>query len=174
MSSDARHPAHHKDVRKESSGYGIHQYADKADLLELLVGSEGTLAIIVGVQLRLASVPAATSSVLGSFGSLADAALAAGKAVEVEASACELLDRTFLDYAATAPDADEKFLGVIKGAEAILLAEVEGTSAEEAGKKAQELAAAAGKLPRAAECAISSAIGMPGRATSGARSNMSR
>jgi FAD/FMN-containing dehydrogenase len=142
VSSDTRHPAYHKDVRKESSGYGIHQYADKADLIELLVGSEGTLAIIVGVQLRLAPVPAATSSVLGSFGSLGDAAVAAGKAVEVGASACELLDRTFLDYAATAPDADEKFLGVIKGAEAILLAEVEGTSAEEAATKAEELAAA--------------------------------
>lgn len=140
VSSDARHPAQHKDVRKESSGYGIHQYADKADLLELLVGSEGTLAIIVGVQLRLAPVPAATSSVLGSFGSLGDAAVAAGKAVEVGASACELLDRTFLDYAATAPNADEKFFGVIKGAEAILLAEVEGTSAEEAANKAEQLA----------------------------------
>ncbi|HEV7838893.1 MAG TPA: FAD-binding oxidoreductase, partial [Gemmatimonadaceae bacterium] len=103
VSSDTRHPARHKDVRKESSGYGIHQYADKADLIELLVGSEGTLAIIVGVQLRLAPVPAATSSVLGSFGSLGDASVAAGKAVEVGASACELLDRTFLGYAATAP-----------------------------------------------------------------------
>jgi len=141
VSSDTRHPARHKDVRKESSGYGIHQYADKADLLELLVGSEGTLAIIVGIQVRLAPVPAATSSVLGSFGSLASATTAAGKAVEVEASACELLDRTFLDYAATAPNADEKFLGLVKGAEAILLAEVEGSSKEEAANKAEELAA---------------------------------
>ena len=102
VSSDTRHPARHKDVRKESSGYGIHQYADKADLIELLVGSEGTLAMIVGVQLSLAPVPAATSTVLGSFRSLADATAAAGKAVEAGASACELLDRTFLSYAATA------------------------------------------------------------------------
>jgi FAD/FMN-containing dehydrogenase len=142
VSSDTRHPARHKDVRKESSGYGIHQYADKADLLELLVGSEGTLAIIVGVQLRLAPVPAATSSVLGSFQSLGDATAAAGKAVEVGASACELLDRTFLSYAMTAPGMDDKSLGVAKGAEAILLAEVEGASSEEAARKGQELAAA--------------------------------
>ena len=142
VSSDTRHPARHKDVRKESSGYGIHQYADKADLLELLVGSEGTLAIIVGVQLRLAPVPAATSSVLGSFGSLGDAAVAAGKAIEVGASACELLDRTFLGYAAAAPNADEQFPGLVKGAEAILLSEVEGSNAEETARKAEELAAA--------------------------------
>ena len=140
VSSDARHPARHKDVRKESSGYGIHQYAEKADLIELLIGSEGTLAIIVGVQIRLAPVPAATSSVLGSFGSLGEAALAAGKAVEAGASACELLDRTFLDYAAAAPNADEELSTLVKGAEAILLSEVEGASAEEATTKAEELA----------------------------------
>jgi FAD/FMN-containing dehydrogenase len=142
VSSDTRHPARHKDVRKESSGYGIHQYADKADLLELLVGSEGTLAIIVGVQLRLDPVPAATSSVLGSFRSLAEATAAASKAVEVGASACELLDRTFLAYAATAPSADKKFLSLAEGAEAILLSEVEGASAEEAASSAEKLAAA--------------------------------
>ena len=142
VSSDTRHPARHKDVRKESSGYGIHQYADKADLIELLIGSEGTLAIIVGVQLRLAPVAVATSSVLGSFGSLRDAAAAAGKAVDVGASACELLDRTFLGYAAAAPSSDEKFLEVVKGAEAILLSEVEGASEEEAAASAEQLAAA--------------------------------
>jgi FAD/FMN-containing dehydrogenase len=142
VSSDTRHPAIHKDVRKESSGYGIHQYADKADLIELLVGSEGTLVMIVGVQLRLAPVPVATSSVLGSFGSLGDAATAAGKSVEVGASACELLDRTFLSYAITAEGADEKYLRSAKSAEAILLAEVEGASSEEAASKAQELASA--------------------------------
>ena len=31
-------------VRKESSGYGVHDFADSGDLVDLLVGSEGTLA----------------------------------------------------------------------------------------------------------------------------------
>ncbi|HEY6221011.1 MAG TPA: FAD-binding oxidoreductase, partial [Candidatus Eisenbacteria bacterium] len=140
VSSDTRHPAIHRGVRKESSGYAIHQYADKADLLELLVGSEGTLAMIVGIQLRLAPVPAATSSVLGSFRSLGDAAVAAGKSVEVGASACELLDRTILSYAVKGQGADSKYLASARTAEAILLAEVEGASREEAASKAEELA----------------------------------
>jgi FAD/FMN-containing dehydrogenase len=142
VSSDTRHPARHKDVRKESSGYGIHYYAEKADLIELLVGSEGTLAMIVGVQLRLAPVPAATSTVLGSFRSLGEATVAAGRAVETGASACELLDRTFLTYAAIARSGDEKFLRLVEGAEAILISEVEGASREEAAKSAEELGAA--------------------------------
>jgi FAD/FMN-containing dehydrogenase len=142
VSSDTRHPARHKGVRKESSGYGIHQYADKADLIELLIGSEGTLAMIVGVQLRLAPVPGATSTVLGSFRSLADATAAAGKAVEAGASACELLDRTFLSFAATARAGDEGFLELTEGVEAILIAEVEGATGGEAKRNAEALATA--------------------------------
>lgn len=142
VSSDARHPACHKDVRKESSGYRIHAYSEKADLIELLIGSEGTLVIIVGIQLSLEPVAGATSSVLGSFASLEDATLAAQKAAEAGASACELLDRTFLDYAARAKDGDSKVLGLIAGAEAILLAEVEATDANEAKSAATRLGAA--------------------------------
>jgi FAD/FMN-containing dehydrogenase len=140
IASDRRHPARHKDVRKESSGYGIHQYADKADMIELLVGSEGTLGIIVAVQLSLIPVPAATSSVLGSFGSLEEATTAAGMSVAAKASACELLDRTFLTYAAASRTGDAKFLQLIGGAEAILIAEVEGESREEATKGGEALA----------------------------------
>jgi FAD/FMN-containing dehydrogenase len=142
VSSDARHPARHKDVRKESSGYRIHAYSEKADLIELLIGSEGTLAIIVGIQLSLASVAGATSSVLGSFASLENAAAAAQKAAEAGASACELLDRTFLDYAAMAKGADPKVLALIAGAEAILLAEVEAATASDARNAATALGAA--------------------------------
>ncbi|HWL39889.1 MAG TPA: FAD-binding oxidoreductase, partial [Gemmatimonadaceae bacterium] len=141
ISSDARHEARHPGVRKESSGYGIHDYATKADLVELMVGSEGTLAIIVGVQLRLVPVAPATSSVLGSFRSLEDATAAAGKAVEAGASACELLERTFLSYAATAHSGNDTLMRQIEGAEAILLAEVEGDSAESAAAGGEGLAA---------------------------------
>ena len=141
VSSDARHPARHKDVRKESSGYRIHAYSEKADLIELLLGSEGTLAIVVGIQLELAPVPGATSSVLGSFASLENAAAAAQKAAEAGASACELLDRTFLDYAAKAKEGNSGTLELIAGAEAILLAEVEAGSSDEAGAAAKRLGA---------------------------------
>jgi len=142
VSSDKRRPILHLGVRKESSGYAIHDYATKADLVDLLVGSEGTLAIMVGIQLTLAPLPAATSSVLGSFPSLEEATVAATKAVEAGASACELLDRTFLAYAATARSADEKFRQKMEGTAAILLAEVEAENADAAAAGAQQLAKA--------------------------------
>jgi FAD/FMN-containing dehydrogenase len=142
VSSDKRRPILHLGVRKESSGYAIHDYATKADLVDLLVGSEGTLAVMIGIQLTLAPLAAATSSVLGSFPSLEEATVAATKAVEAGASACELLDRTFLAYAATARSADEKFRQKMEGTAAILLAEVEAENADAAAAGAQQLAKA--------------------------------
>jgi len=142
VSGDKRRPMFHAGVRKESSGYGIHDYATSAELVELLVGSEGTLAIIVGIQFNLSPLPTATSSVLGSFASLEEAAVAATKAVEAGASACELLDKTFLAYAASGEAADPKFRERTEGAAAILLSEVESYSTDSAAKAAQDLAAA--------------------------------
>jgi FAD/FMN-containing dehydrogenase len=62
--------------------------------------------------------------------------------VEMGASACELLDRTFLSYAASAPSADESLRARMEDAAAILLAEVEGESIDAAASKAKELASA--------------------------------
>ena len=142
VATDKRRPIRHEGVRKESSGYAIHEYAARADLVDLLVGSEGTLAIIVSVQLSLSPLPAATSSLLGSFATLEEATSAAIKAIEMGATACELLDRTFLTIAASAPSADEALRTRIEGAAAILLAEVEGESKEAAASKSKELASA--------------------------------
>jgi FAD/FMN-containing dehydrogenase len=110
--------------------------------VDLLVGSEGTLVIIVGIQFTLSPLPAATSSVLGSFSSLEEATAAAMMAVDTGASACELLDRTFLAYAAKAPSADDALRQMMEGSAAILLAEVEGESVEAAAASAGDLAIA--------------------------------
>jgi FAD/FMN-containing dehydrogenase len=80
--------------------------------------------------------------VLGSFSSLEEATAAAMMAVDSGASACELLDQTFLAYAAKSPDADESLREVMEGAVAILLAEVEGETAEAAAHRAEDLAMA--------------------------------
>jgi FAD/FMN-containing dehydrogenase len=112
----------HPGVLKDSSGYGLAAYARSGELVDLLVGSEGTLAIFVGIELGLTDRPGATSSLLAAFGSLEAAVAAAGIARASGASACELLDRTFLDVAA----AGGTPLPGTSSAEAVLLAEVEG------------------------------------------------
>jgi FAD/FMN-containing dehydrogenase len=130
-------------VRKDSSGYALADWAESGELVDLLVGSEGTLAVFVGVELALAPVPAATASVLGAFPTLDDAVRAAVAAREAGAAACELLDRTFLDVAARGSDAPGNGRRTgwrpPRDAEAVLLAEVEGASAGAAADAARGL-----------------------------------
>jgi len=131
--------AAHAGVRKDSSGYALRAYAASDELIDLIVGSEGSLAIVVGVELRLIDLPPATSGVLGAFGSLDNAVAAAGKARELGAAACELLDKTFLDIAAAgAAFASTKFA---EATEAVLLADLEGESDVAAQSLAEKLAA---------------------------------
>ena len=127
LQAERAQPSVHPGVRKESSGYGLAPYAASGDLVDLIAGSEGTLVIVVGLELRLTPVLPVTASIMGAFDSLDAAVIAAGLAFDAGASACELLDRTFLDVArrggATVPVPHE--------AEAVLLAEVEATSRDE-------------------------------------------
>ena len=130
-------PSRHAGVRKESSGYGLAAFAESGELVDLLVGSEGTLALIVGLELRLAPALPCTASVLGAFASLDDAVAGAGDARAGGASACELLDRTFLDVARRGGAA----VPVAESVEAVLLAEVEGADAMVVRERARALEA---------------------------------
>src|SRR5690348_14125541 len=87
--------ARHIGVWQASSGYAAAEYARSYDLIDLLDGSEGTLAIFVGVELSLMATVRAASSGLGAFATLENAVDAAVRARENGAVACELLDRTF-------------------------------------------------------------------------------
>jgi FAD/FMN-containing dehydrogenase len=133
---DAQAPAVHTLVRKDTSGYDVHAYLRDGDLIDLLIGSEGTLALIVGAELALTPVAGATSSLLGAFATLEDAVIAAGRARDTGAAACELLDRTFLDVAARRLPLPN----IPSDTEAALLAEVEGHDANDAARNAQTLA----------------------------------
>jgi FAD/FMN-containing dehydrogenase len=123
-------------LRKNSSGYALADYAESRELVDLLVGSEGTLCLFVGLELDLAALPGATASVLAGYASLDDAVIGAGEARRGGASACELLDRTFLDVAARGSP-----LPVPAGTEAVLLIELEATNASDAETTARRLAA---------------------------------
>jgi FAD/FMN-containing dehydrogenase len=127
------------DVRKDSSGYAVADYAASGELVDLLVGSEGTLALFVGLELALAPAPAATSSVLAAVATLEGAVLGAALARDAGASACELLDRTFLEVAREGGDA---IPDVPAETEAAVLVELEGETAAQARAVADRLAAA--------------------------------
>ena len=132
----------HAGVRKDSSGYGVAAFASGHDLVDLLIGSEGTLAIITAAELMLASAPAAAGSCLLAFDDLALAVEAAVSARDRGAAACELLDRTFLAIAQQGGHA----LPVPASTEAVLLIEVEGFDAADVASEAERLFAELGAM----------------------------
>jgi FAD/FMN-containing dehydrogenase len=129
---EAAMPSVHPGVLKESSGYAIAEFARSEELIDLLVGSEGTLAFFTELELSLIPVAGATSSLLSAFASLEDAVVAAGRARASGAVACELLDKTFLEVAASGGASN-----LPAGTEAALLVEVEGDDAAEAAASAR-------------------------------------
>jgi len=127
----------HPDVLKDSSGYGLAAYARTRELVDLLVGSEGTLAVFTAIEVALIPAAGASASLFVSFRSLERAVDAAVASREHGVAACELLDRTFLTIAARAGHP----LPASPESEAALLVEVESHDLAAAMEAADRLRA---------------------------------
>jgi FAD/FMN-containing dehydrogenase len=121
-------------VRKNTAGYALDHWLATEDDLDLIIGSEGTLALVTTIRWRLAPVPAARSSLRVDLASLDDLEPAVRALVALEPSAVELLDRTFLDLVDRARETAVPDLSSpgAPGAEAALLVEFERESATQA------------------------------------------
>ena len=103
-------------TRKNAAGYALDRYAESGDELDLLIGSEGTLAFITAVEWRLEPIPADVAGAALGFGDLGRLAEALPYLVALNPSAVELLDRTLLDFvreAGTSPDLPEALEGLL-------------------------------------------------------------
>lgn len=105
------------------SGYGLHDLVDgdRLDLAKLIVGSEGTLALVTDVTLSTEPIPGRTGCILLLFSSMDHAAQAALEIAKLEPCACDLMDRRHLTLAR---ETDPRYEFLIPGqAEAVLLVE---------------------------------------------------
>lgn len=85
-------------TRKASSGYALDRFAESGDELDLLIGSEGTLAFVTAVGWRLEPIPPDVGGAVLGFSSLEALAEAVPYLVALNPSAVELLDATFLGF----------------------------------------------------------------------------
>src|SRR5207237_4900451 len=84
-------------TRKNSSGYALDHYAESGDELDLLIGAEGTLAVVTAVRWRLEPIPPDVAGAALGFASLEAIGHAVPFLIALNPSAVELLDRTFLE-----------------------------------------------------------------------------
>ncbi len=116
---------------KAASSVGIH-------LPRLVVGSEGTLALVTEVTLRTVPIPAAHAAVLLPFARIADAAAAACHVMESSPVACDLYDwRTIRLVREVSPQFRD---WIAESAEAVLVLLFEGDDSDEVSGRASRLA----------------------------------
>jgi glycolate dehydrogenase FAD-linked subunit len=100
---------------------------DGADLLGVVIGSEGTLGIVTEVVLRLLRAPEAVRTMLAAFHSLDAAGEACSRVIGsgITPAAIEMMDRLTIEAA------EQAFRpGYPEGADAVLLVELDGVTAQ--------------------------------------------
>jgi FAD/FMN-containing dehydrogenase len=103
-------------TRKNSSGYAFDRWLETDDLIDLIVGSEGTLGIITRAEWRLEAIPAQSAGIRVALTDASALDELVPRLLELHPSALEYLDATFLEFA-----------GIREGGEAgLLMVEFEG------------------------------------------------
>lgn len=90
-------------TRKNSSGYALDRFAQTGDEVDLLVGSEGTLAIVTAVHWLLDPIPSDIAGAALGFADLETMTEAVPYLLSLKPSAIELLDDSLLRLVPEAP-----------------------------------------------------------------------
>src|SRR3954470_5839732 len=110
-------------TRKNSSGYALDAFLESGDVLDLVIGAEGTLGVVTEVEWRLDHLPSHRAGLRASLRSVDSLSEAVRVTLPSQPSAIELLDRTFLDLLTGDTLAGAAFR--FSEAEAVLLIELE-------------------------------------------------
>ena len=128
---DRRYPK----VIRRVGGYNLDEFVDRSkpfNLAKLIVGSEGTLGLVVAAKLNLVPLPRAKAVLTIEFDELLDALGATPAIVRHRPSAVEVMDRFILDHARESPALDGLRRSIMQGdAGALLCVEFYGDTAEE-------------------------------------------
>jgi FAD/FMN-containing dehydrogenase/Fe-S oxidoreductase len=120
-------------ILRRVGGYNLDRFISGApfNLADLLVGSEGTLALTLEAKLKLIELPRARAVLVIQFGDLLDALAATPAILTHQPAAVEVIDRYVLDSTKLNPEAS-RLRDFLKGDPgAILIVEFYGESADE-------------------------------------------
>ena len=116
------------------------QRRDTINLAQFLAGSEGTLAIFKTITLNLVPRPTRTAVAVLHFDDIVAACAAITDVLEMEPSACELLDKQLMDLARRQPEWARRLHFVAGDPAAVLLTEFYGVGEAELEARLARLA----------------------------------
>jgi FAD/FMN-containing dehydrogenase len=141
-------------TRKNSSGYAVDAYLSSGELIDLLIGAEGTLGIVTEIEWRLDRTPPCRAGLRLALGSLDQLADTIRVLTECNPSALELLDRSFLDLGEVGSGMERLRF---PGAAAVLLVELERDDPESLGQALEKATACSRPLAHSVDTAFSAA-----------------
>ncbi|WP_435006940.1 FAD-binding and (Fe-S)-binding domain-containing protein [Tundrisphaera lichenicola] len=129
----------HPRSSRNRAGYALGEAASPVgiDLARLLVGSEGTLALVTGISLATVPTPTAQSVVVLPFGRIGDAARAVVDCLRFGPSACELFDWRSLSMARDVLPTIRHWIA--ESAEAALIVEIDGDDPAEVADRLRSM-----------------------------------
>ena len=137
-------------TRKNSSGYALDAWLASGDLLDLVIGAEGTLGIVTRIEWRLEPVPAGYAGLRAALRTHEALAELVPRLLELGPSAVEYLDATFLRFAGAGAGKEE-----IAGNGGLLMVEFEADGAapltERLGEARRVLGAVSSDLKEAGD-----------------------
>jgi FAD/FMN-containing dehydrogenase len=140
-------------TRKNSSGYALDAYLASGEALDLIIGAEGTLGIVIEIEWHLDPIPPCRAGIRVALRSLDVLGDVIKALISCQPSALELLDRSFLELVGTdaLAGAGLRFRDV----EAVLLVELERDDAASLREALSEATARARPLAHSVDTAFS-------------------
>ncbi len=140
-------------TRKNSSGYALDAYLDSEDIIDLVIGAEGTLGIVTDIEWRLDPIPMERAGLRIALPTLDRLSELIQSLTPLQPSALELLDQSFLELVSA-----DKLAGAglrFGGVEAVLLAEFEQENRDALRHSLEEATARARPLAYSVDTAFS-------------------
>lgn len=126
-------------VLRRVGGYNLDEFVDRAkpfNLSKVIVGSEGTLALVAAAKINLVPLPRAKAVLAIEFDELLDALAATPLTLIHRPSAVEVMDRFILDHARESPALDGLRRSIMHGdAGALLCVEFYGGTDDEVASR---------------------------------------
>jgi FAD/FMN-containing dehydrogenase/Fe-S oxidoreductase len=130
-------------ILRRVSGYNLDEFIgdDPCNLAKMLVGSEGTLAVVTAAKMRIMPSPKATSVLAVHFDDMIAAVEATNAILPFEPSAVEMIDRQIVEAARASKELGGSMPFVQGEPDALLMVEFYADSPEAAADKVQKLEA---------------------------------
>jgi FAD/FMN-containing dehydrogenase/Fe-S oxidoreductase len=130
-------------ILRRVSGYNLDEFVKDGpfNLAKMVVGSEGTLAAVTAVKMRIMPRPAATAALVIHFDDMINSVEATEAILPFAPSAIEMVDRQIVNAARSAKEFEGKLPFLQGEPDAVLIAEFYGDSADEVADKVQKLEA---------------------------------